>query len=518
MRALRPWLAGLGLIAFIWLIGPLGLLGVVALVLLRAHIPRPSIKAVGVVAVLCMALTVVALTRAPGSLSIPPGAGWLTSSSYDGRAVRANPVPTFAQPQHPHLAANGKSSMHNDGWATDAYSWAGPVGKDVEVTSALYGILECATVAFDSHGQIVGLCGDISGPSLHLISPETLRILKTRGLPRRMPSNQSRLKDLCGGAYFYLDEHDQAVVATTDARIAVFETKGLTQVASYPVSVPKGDCLIALMPDWQGRIWYATRHGQVGWVAPGTSKHGEFQVKGTIANSLAVDSKALYVVSDHEMVRVRTDGPRPRLDWSTSYDRGTENKVGQLSQGSGTTPTLIGDNKLAITDNASPRMRVLVLDRRTGKVTCKVPVFARGSSATENSLVGVGDWVFVENNEGYAGPWSTLLGQAASPGIARVDTKACKLSWTAQVSAPTSVPKASAATGLLYVYEKQPNLWGVNAWYLTAIDMRTGKRAFRVRTGIGTLFNNHYAAISLAPDGSAYIATLAGMIKVKDGS
>ena len=55
-----------------------------------------------------------------------------------------------------------------------------------------------------------------------------------------------------------------------------------------------------------------------------------------------------------------------------------------------------------------PKEPLVVLDRRTGKVTCKVPVFARGSSATENSLVGVGDWVFVENNEGYAGPWSTL--------------------------------------------------------------------------------------------------------------
>ena len=28
--------------------------------------------------------------------------------------------------------------------------------------------------------------------------------------------------------------------------------------------------------------------------------------------------------------------------------------------------------------------------------------------------------------------------------------------------------------------------------------------------------NNHYAAVTLGPDGSAYIATLAGMVRVKD--
>ena len=28
--------------------------------------------------------------------------------------------------------------------------------------------------------------------------------------------------------------------------------------------------------------------------------------------------------------------------------------------------------------------------------------------------------------------------------------------------------------------------------------------------------NNHYAAVTLAPDGSAYVATLAGMVRVRD--
>ena len=34
--------------------------------------------------------------------------------------------------------------------------------------------------------------------------------------------------------------------------------------------------------------------------------------------------------------------------------------------------------------------------------------------------------------------------------------------------------------------------------------------------GLGTLTNNHYSAVTLAPDGSAYVATLAGMVRVRD--
>jgi hypothetical protein len=91
----------------------------------------------------------------------------------------------------------------------------------------------------------------------------------------------------------------------------------------------------------------------------------------------------------------------------------------------------------------------------------------------------------------------------------------CSTAWTSSEIAPTSVPKASLATGLLYVYTK-PQRALVDAWYFTAIDIRTGRTVFSRLTGAGPGYNNHYAAIYLGPDGSAYIATLAGMIRVHD--
>ncbi len=98
-----------------------------------------------------------------------------------------------------------------------------------------------------------------------------------------------------------------------------------------------------------------------------------------------------------------------------------------------------------------------------------------------------------------------------------VSESGCSLAWTSDEVAPTSVPKVSMANGLLYVYTTRPSRWLVNAWYLTAVDVRTGATAWSVRTGTGVLSNNHYAAVTLGPDGAAFIATLAGLVRVRDG-
>ncbi len=87
--------------------------------------------------------------------------------------------------------------------------------------------------------------------------------------------------------------------------------------------------------------------------------------------------------------------------------------------------------------------------------------------------------------------------------------------WTSHESAPSSVAKASLANGLLYAYTKPP---GVTAdpWYFTAIDLRSGRTAWKRLTGTGPQWNNHYASIYLGRKGTAYIATLAGVVRLQD--
>jgi hypothetical protein len=475
--------------------------------------------------VAALAAVLVALPIAASAVPIPSLPGPLGVPAYVGAPATAQPIASFPVPQHPYLAPNGRSNMHNDAYGTNAYDWSGPLGRTPQVTSALYGVEECATETFDSAGRIVALCGVLSGPVLRLINPRTLGVIAGMGLPaRKLDLTTSPLSDLCGGTYFYLDQHDRVVVATTNRHIEVVADTGTSFALkhTYDVSsaVPSDDCLIALMPDWSGHIWFETGNGIVGELDPDTGTVRSVQLSDeTIDNSFSVDETGgVYVVSDTAMYRFETDpSGAPVITWRQPYDRGSQQKPGQLAQGSGTTPTLLGADLVAITDNADPQMHVVVYNRSDGSFVCSAPVFAPGASDTENSLVAVGNSLFVENNYGYQGPQSTLLGRTTSPGVARVDVAggACTVAWTSQEVAPTSVPKASLANGLLYVYTKPAALL-VDAWYLTAIDIRTGRAAFSQLVGTGPEYNNHYAAIYLGPDGSAYIATLTGMVRVHD--
>lgn len=512
-------------------LGPWVLVGVLLALLVpavrRALRPAHPWRVTGIAA-LVVAVVAGAVAWIPdGRLPIPPGPGLLVSPGFTGHAATARRI-VMDIPQHPHLAPNGRSSMHDDGWATDSYRGPGPLGKDPEVDTAWFGLEECATLGFDSRGRIVALCGDLRGPVLHVLDRESMRPLVTRRLPDRPDVGKKPWENLCAGAYFYLDPQDRAVVPTTDRHILELSTSDsrghpalrVTRDFSVAGEIPASDCLIALMPDWSGRIWFVTQDGRIGTVDPATGQVSVHALGEEVANSLAVDSGGVYVVTVRALYKMAADSSgAPRVTWRAAYDRGRRQKPGQLTRGSGTTPTVLPGDRVAITDNADPRMSVAFYDTTTGRMVCKAAVFDKGQSATENSLVSVGDGgVIAENNYGYAGPGSTLLGRTTSPGLARVDLDGdrCSVAWTSSEVAPTSVPKASLATGLVYAYTKRATWWGVAAWYLTAIDVRTGRTAFSVRTGLGTLMNNHYAAITLAPDGSAYVATLAGMVRVRD--
>jgi outer membrane protein assembly factor BamB len=484
-------------------------------------------------AVLLAALAVLAPAAATSSaLPIPPLPTDLLTEPFTGSPATAQPLAHAPIPQNPSLAPNGSSSMHDDAYASDAYEVSGPLGRDLRVRSASYGVSECATIAFDSRGRIVGLCGGLEGFTLRLLDQTTLaQIAQLKTSTRDLLSLSNPFSDICGGTYFYLDADDVAYVLTTEKQIWKIQVgaTGLTRTGTYDVSaqVPGDDCVVATMPDWSGRIFFATQQGRVGVVDPATGqvKVLEFPGEG-IFNSLAGDETgAVYVVTTHRLAAVEADATgAPVVRWSQTYDRGTSTKPGQLSQGSGTTPTLIGHDLVAITDNAEPRMHV-VFYRRTGagadREICRVPVFADGASATENSLAYAGGRsVIVENNYGYAGVQSTLLGRTTAPGVARVDLDddgTCHVAWTNPVSAPTSVPKVSLGNGLVYVYTKAASNLLDDSWYFTAIDVRTGATVWKQRTGNGVQWNNHYASIYLGRDGAAYMPTVAGLIRFQDG-
>jgi hypothetical protein len=80
------------------------------------------------------------------------------------------------------------------------------------------------------------------------------------------------------------------------------------------------------------------------------------------------------------------------------------------------------------------------------------------------------------------------------------------------------VPKLSAANGLVYTYTKdpQPQDPTADAWYLTALDFRSGRTVYKRLGGEGFGHNNNYAPVTLGPDGTAYVGVLGGLIALRD--
>ena len=122
-------------------------------------------------------------------------------------------------------------------------------------------------------------------------------------------------ENLCAGAYFYLDRDDRAVVATTDRRVLEVSTSDATggpaarssAASPWPTRCPRDDCLVALMPDWAGRIWFVTQDGRVGTVDPDTGRVAVRDLGEEVANSLAVDEGGVYVVTVRALYRMRAD-------------------------------------------------------------------------------------------------------------------------------------------------------------------------------------------------------------------
>jgi hypothetical protein len=202
-------------------------------------------------------------------------------------------------------------------------------------------------------------------------------------------------------------------------------------------------------------------------------------------------------------------------------------QTGSITLGSGTTPTLLGDEYVAIADNAEPRVNVLVYRRGMelsgGRKVCEIPVFEPRESATENTLIGVGSSLIVENNYGYDLFTNMMFGRAGAGGVTRIDVNqdgsGCTRVWHNPISSQTTVPKLSREHGLVYVYSKDPSIgWGVDAYYLAALDFHTGEPVYEVLTGTGVSYDNNWAPITLGVDACAYVGVVRGLVSVCDGA
>ncbi|MDQ3742381.1 MAG: hypothetical protein M3389_15730, partial [Actinomycetota bacterium] len=475
-------------------------------------------------ALVSLAAVVAAAPAAFAQQPIPEGSH--NEPEFIGAPADPQPVdaPPLA-PQHPFLAPNGRSNIHDDAYMTDAYTTPGPLGRGT-TRRDVFEARDCASVTFDSRDRIVTICVGLDRPVLVLKDPFTLATLASLPLPPRQPGVGNPFQDFTGGGYFYLDERDRAVVPTTDRHLYVVEQTPepgfrIARDVDLNGALESGDKIVSVLPDWSGRLWFVAQSGVIGTVDRDEDTIRTFDTTETISNSFSVDEDGgVYIVTDGALYRFRAaaDGT-PEVTWRVAYDNTGEQKPGQASRGSGTTPTVGTNGAVAITDNADP-MNVVVYERASGREVCRAPVFERGASATDNSLIMAGNAIVVENNHGYTGPAATQNGRSTAPGVERVDydlaTRTCAKVWRSEERSPTVVPKLSLANGLVYVYTKEPQDDQDDVWYLTALDFRTGRTVFKAFAGEGLGHNNNYAPITLGPDGSAYVGVLGGLVRLAD--
>ncbi len=480
-----------------------------------------------------------------------------------GEPAIASALP-FDMPPHPFMASQGVNGMHGDSYSSDVHPGSGPLGNSPQMTTrdgSLKPGGQCATITFDSKGRLVALCTGLTGFNLHLLAPRTLELLAQFPLPIRPSTfasikyrDKSHIMDDSSGAYFYLDNQDRVVFADSEQKIRRIghrqnaegqwefydvDSWDLSSVVPHDCITPlnwspEGECdpITAVMPDHHGAIWFVTRRGRYG-VLDVTKNDPSQAIKMAqfeneeIQNGFSVARDGVYIVSDHALYRMATNAQgEPSIIWKESYDRGTTRKVGSINQGSGSTPTLLGERYVTITDNADGRINLLVYlrDKDVGKhqsrLICKLPLFNRGSSATDNSMIGFNRSIIVENNAGYTHAMGQTDWGAVAGGITRVDIRedetGCDVVWQSNEKIPSVVAKLSAQTGLAYYYGFEPRADGENEWLIKAIDFRSGKTQFTMSLGSTQSFDNNWSPITIAPDGTIYVGVLKGLVAIWD--
>ena len=486
-------------------------------------------------------------TIEPGPLTVLP--------FYIGQPAKAHPLSPAGVPQNPFLAADAFSNVHNDGWMSDVYDIAGPLGNWPALLSSTLQVARqnevpffvCGTLTFDSRGRIVAICMGPKESSLVLVDPYTLQVLAYKKF-NIAPNPEAGY----GNAYMYLDNRDRAVITQTD-HVLVFEQTGpmdqpqFNLLHDYNLSqwVGPNDNIQSVMPDWQGRLWVATRKsGFIGVFDPAAATSGPVVPtllgslslpedptlpREEISNSFAITENSAYVVTTKAMYRL-TAGPdgTPRVVWrSKDYENINVRKPGQLSAGSGTSPTILGGgNYVAINDNAE-QMHVVVyrtaadLGPKEDRVVCEAPVFQKGTGATEDSIIGLDRSLIIANEYGNILNPLEPTSSPSVPGIARVDIdpngKGCWLVWTNyQVAAPQVGPKMSSKTGLIYFYTQKYDQNGLAVYYWTAVDFRTGAVVWEQQVGTGPRFNSFLPGPAIGPTGALYVGLHDGIVSLRD--
>lgn len=420
------------------------------------------------------------------------------------------PVSYNAQ-QNPYLGINSLSTMHGDAQSSDATPFAGPgdpgVGGSWKVTFTNHWAA-CPTILAGQDGYIQALMTQFLGSDAKLRKPKLAIIEPASGA--QLGAIEIPTGALLGGVYAYLDADSNLVMVDgTNALTWISHSQdGMKVWVSRRIDLtdamklePK-DHVVGIVPDWHGRIWVASERGVVGLIDPKRNvvrltKLQQYSPTERIDNSISACPQGVSIITSHGIYMLGADAStsKPRIIWSHSYDRGTKQKPGQLSHGSGATATFFGPNGsdyVMLSDNADRQEKLIVYRSADGSAVGEGPLFTPGASGTENSMIGVQNSIVGACTFGY--PYAQYpdtkpaYRAQVAPGMERWDVNdeasGITLKWRNNGIYSAAVPRLSTADNLIYTCERPRGPAGVLTGpvvYACAIDMDSGRVVHRQR-------------------------------------
>ncbi|MET3954677.1 hypothetical protein ABIE52_001543 [Rhodococcus sp. OAS809] len=444
-------------------------------------------------------------------------------------------------PANPYLGPVGTSTMHGDAGSSDVTPLPGPGTGPHEVT-AFPMMAACPTVLQGSDGMIVSLCTTMIGqiPTIHLIDPKA----DATPLGRSVAQLPLAKGSLLGGVYAYLDNENRLVAVDGNrqlVRISHAQNPDgswrleLADVVDLSGAVAADDNVTGLAPDWEGNVWFATGHGTVGYVGADRIAHSIALPEGEqVQNSISTSPTGTAVATTHALYQLKRNGDEVVIDWRQPYDRGPARNPGQLSWGTGSTPTYFGPSTgsdfLTIVDNAHPTVSLHVYRADTGAEVCTQPVLSAASqdgspSGSENSPVGIGHSVYVAGTYGYPYP-TTPEGAgpavpAAAPfngGMTRVDIDpvGCHVVWDNTIRS-SAVPHLSTADGSIYTVTRDgaPNTSPLDGYSFAVIDSKDGAQIGSTPLPSTILNDTLQMSALITESGEYFQGTISGIVRVR---
>lgn len=478
-------------------------------------------------------------------------------------------------PRNPWMAPNNFGSPHQDSWCSESVSLDGPTSDNLLLIEQYNPFGYTPNMVCNGNNQMIGLSMQYGTSQFWLVVfDEECTIIS--GTPAGKRSGNT-----FGGGYFYLDNNDNTIVVqnnhivsypTGDVRPApdgeIYPLKPNWRSANIIELVtgsPEGNGLYSCLPVWdenRPNLYWCLIAGVYNyqdypnstlsapaWMAVveidpndgGTTLVGSMMLENQWNNNtFAVDEYGAYIVTnglDSEglctegyMWAFALDGNDIVVRWKTPYENAGYLKPGQKNIGSGTTPTLTqaedGTEYVGITDNADPRLHVVVCNRQDGTIISRTPCFEGMRSADEASLIGVRDTFVAENNFGHYPTWPFFQLVPNGPGMTMIRMRpdgsepAADVIWNLPDVHFYAMNMLCRESGIIFAHtcDWTADISAIKGgmYYVSAIDSFNGRVIWRIPLGRGVEYCHEYGGIYFNRNGDLFIGTNQYLVCIKN--